>query len=288
MEAHLVPLKSMTLVAALGLGLGGCTATITQASFFPDAALAPPDAVLEAPPGYTATNQFFDLGELGKVRAVRLDNPDSETAIIYHAGNASFVDSIGISRTAASIATATGADVILYDYPGRGGTTVPATISAVTALGPAMAAQMKAAGWVGRGPVYAYGFSFGGGMAAAMVRSGGFAGLIIEGSAADYQAIGRDFVPGIARPFVKVRTGEELQQFDYFGYVVAARAPVLLLSGTKEKVVRPKRMQQFAEQLLANGVQVTLQPVPVGHGWALETAEGREALAAFMKGRGGP
>jgi len=274
--------KSATLLGCLGLALSGCTAVISQASFYPSASLAAPDAVLKVPDGYTATDAMLPLGELGAVRTVRLDNPASETAIIYSAGNGGFVDSEGTSRMAARLAEVTGADIILYDYPGRGGTTLPPTIEAATAFGPAMIDRLKAQGWIGGGPVYAYGLSFGGAMAASLARSGGFAGLIIEGSAADYQAVGRDFVPGLAKPFVKVRLDPALNAFDYQGYALAARAPVLLLSGIKDKVVRPARMREFAQMLEAGGMKVTFAPVPVGHGGALEAAEGRAAVSAFI------
>lgn len=278
----MVSFKSVMLLGAIGLSLGGCSATISQASFFPSNQLAAPDSVLKVPDGYTATNAMLALGELGSVRAVMLDNPASETAIIYSAGNGGFVDSDGTSRMAARLASVTGADIILYDYPGRGGTTLPATIDAAAAFGPAMMEALKGAGWIGRGPVYAYGLSFGGSMAASLARSGGLAGLIIEGSAADYQAVGRDFVPGLAKPFVKLRIDPALQRFDYLGYAQAARAPILLLSGTQDKVIRPARMREFAQALEAGGASVTFRAVPVGHGGALEAAEGREALAAFM------
>lgn len=275
-------LRSVLIGAMIAGGTGGCTAVITQASFFPSESLAAPEQLLTAPPGYAATSRLIDLDGIGRVRVVRLDNPGSDAAIIYSAGNGGFVDSDASSRMAASLASVTGADIILYDYPGRGGTTVPATIEAAVAFGPAMVERLRRDGWLGAGPVYAYGLSFGGSMAAAMVRGGGFAGLIIEGSAADYQAIGRDFVPGIAKPFVKVRTDEALRGFDYFGYALAGRAPILLLSGTGDKVIRPRRMREFADQLTARGAQVTLRPVPVGHGGALDSREGRDALAAFM------
>jgi pimeloyl-ACP methyl ester carboxylesterase len=264
------------------LALSGCTAVISQASFYPSASLAAPDAVLKVPDGYTATGAMLPLGDLGAMRTVRLDNPASETAIIYSAGNGGFVDSEGTSRMAARLAEVTGADIILYDYPGRGGTTLPSTIEAASAFGPAMIDSLKSQGWIGGGPVYAYGLSFGGAMAASLARSGGFAGLIIEGSAADYQAVGRDFVPGLAKPFVKVRLDPALNAFDYQGYALAARAPVLLLSGTKDKVVRPERMREFQQMLEAGGTKVTFAPVPVGHGGALEAAEGRAALSAFI------
>jgi pimeloyl-ACP methyl ester carboxylesterase len=271
------------MLGAFGLALPGCTAMVSQASFFPSARLAAPDAVLQIPQAYIATNAMLPLGDLGAVRAVRLDNPASNTAIIYSAGNGGFVDSVGTSRMAARLAEVTGADIILYDYPGRGGTTLPATIEAAAAFGPAMMERLTAQGWIGGGPAYAYGLSFGGSMAASLARSGGLAGLIIEGSAADYQAIGRDFVPGLAKPFVRLRIDPALNAFDYLGFALAARAPVLLLSGTQDKVIRPQRMQEFAEALETGGAAVTFAAVPVGHGGALESAEGRDALAAFMR-----
>ena len=279
----MISVKSAMLLATFGFSVAGCTATVTQASFFPNARLVPPDAVLKVPEGYTATDAMLALGELGAVRTVRLDNPASKSAIIYSGGNGGFVDSDGASRMAARLAEVTGADIILYDYPGRGGTTLPPTIEAAAAFGPAMIGRLKAESWIGDRPVYAYGLSFGGAMAASLARSGGLAGLIIEGSAADYQAVGRDFVPGLAKPFVKVRLDPALNAFDYEGYALAARAPVLLLSGTNDKVVRPPRMREFAQRLEAGGTKVTFAPVPVGHGGALESAEGRAALAAFLQ-----
>lgn len=283
----MISCKSAMIFAALGFSLGGCTAVVSQASFFPSASLAPPQSVLTVPDGYAATDAMLSLGDLGAVRAVRLDNPASETAIIYSAGNGGFVDSVGTSRMAAQLAEVSGADIILYDYPGRGGTTLPATIEVAAAFGPAMMDALRASGWIGRGPVYAYGLSFGGGMAASLARSGTLSGLIIEGSAADYQAVGRDFVPGLAKPFVRVRLDPALKAFDYLGYAVGPGAPILLLSGTNDKVVRPARMREFAQALEAGGARVTFQPVPVGHGGALESAEGRAALAAFMQVRAG-
>ncbi len=282
LEAEVISCKSAITVAALSLSLGGCTAVISQASFYPSASLAAPEAVLKLPEGYTATDTMLPLGELGAVRTVRLDNPASNTAIIYSAGNGGFVDSEATSRMAARLAEVTGADIVLYDYPGRGGTTLSPTIAAAAAFGPVMIDRLKAEGWIGGGPVYAYGLSFGGAMAASLARSGGLAGLIIEGSAADYQAVGRDFVPGLAKPFVKVRLDPALNAFDYQGYVLAGRAPVLLLSGANDKVVRPARMREFQQALEAGGTRVTFAPVPVGHGGALESAEGRTALAAFI------
>jgi len=58
---------------------------------------------------------------------------------------------------------------------------------------------------------------------------------------------------------------------------------VLLISGEKDSVIRPKRMREFANALKASGVTTTFVSVPGGHGAALAGSPGREALAAFVK-----
>jgi pimeloyl-ACP methyl ester carboxylesterase len=277
--------KGFILTTSLVIVLAGCTATIDQSSFFPSAKQRPPVVTLSVPLGYTATSTLIDLPQLGLVRAVFLDNPSSNATIIYSAGNGGFVDSIGTSKAAANLAAVSGSDIILYDYPGRGGTTIPATVPAAIAVGPQLVKQFKTLGWLGKGPSFAYGFSFGGGMAAAMAREGGFSGLVIEGSASDYETIGRDFVPGIAKPFVKLKVSEDLKLFDYFGYAIAAKAPILLLSSIDDQAVRQARMRSFGNQLSAQGAKVTFQSTRGGHGAALDSVEGQAALKSFLAAR---
>lgn len=265
--------------------LTGCTAIIDQSSFFPQSVQAP-QAVLQAPPGYAMQDAMLELPGLGQLHAVRLDNPASEVTIIYSGGNGSFVS--GGTEDAAALAKATGADLILYDYPGRGGTTVQPTLDASIATGPALLRALRERGWIGRGPLFAYGLSFGGSQAAAMARDGGFAGLIFEGTAADIAAVGRNFVPGIARPFVKLSVDPALRRFDYLGYAAAARAPVLLISTRKDEIVRERNMRDFAEQLKGSGLEVSFVSVPGGHGDALLQPEALQAIRDFVGRKSAP
>lgn len=275
------------MIARLGLALGllgllaGCvSANIDQSSFFPQAARTR-TTTLGVPARYVMSDALIDLPGLGAVHAVRLDNPASEAVMIYSGGNGNFVSAS--TGRAAALAQATGADLILYDYPGRGGTTVPATIDASLATGPALLAQLRQRGWIGSGPLFAYGLSFGGSQAAAMVRGGGFDGLIIEGSAADIAAVGRNFVPALARPFVKLRVDPELRRFDYLRYAVDGSAPVLLLASRDDSIVKPANMRDFADQLRARGVPVTLVTVPGAHGTATGQPAAMAALRSFVE-----
>lgn len=262
----------------VALTLGGCVAVIDQSSFFPRGGVAPA-ATLSPPTGYGQEEASIALPGLGRVRAVRLDNPASDVTLIYAGGNMSFVAKQ--TATVAALAKATGADIILYDYPGRGGTDVPATIDAAIAFGPAFVAALKARRWVA-GPLFAYGLSFGGSQAASIARTGGFDGVIIEGSAADMAAVGRNFVPALAKPFVRLRLDPDVARFDYLGYVVEAMAPVLLIASREDSIVRPDNMRDFAAQLRARGVAVTQLSVAGGHGTALRQPEALEAVGRFV------
>lgn len=261
--------------------LGGCvSANIDQSSFFPQVEQAP-TTVLSAPAGYAMSDALIDLPGLGAIHAVRLDNPASDAVIIYSGGNCNFVSAS--TGRASALAKATGADLILYDYPGRGGTTVPPTIDASLETGPALLAELRRRGWIGTGALFAYGLSFGGSQAAAMVRGGGFDGLIIEGSAADIAAVGRNFVPPLARPFVKLSVDPELRRFDYLGYAADGRAPILLLASRDDRIVKPANMRAFADQLRARGAAVTLVTVPGAHGTATGQPAAMAALRRFVE-----
>lgn len=271
-------------LAFSALALSGCTGVITQSTFFPPSAVAP-DTMLTAPAGYRLEEAMLDLPGLGAVHAVRLDNPASNTAVVYAGGNMSFV--ARQAAMAAALAGATSADLVFYDYPGRGGTSVPATVDGSIAFGPAFVQALKARGWIGAGPVFAYGLSFGGSQAAAIARAGGMSGLIIEGSAADLARVGRNFIPAIAKPFVRLRVDPDLARFDYAGYAVAARAPVLLITSEQDKVVTPANMRDFADQLRARGVSVTTVSVPGRHGTALDQPAALDAVRRFVASKGG-
>lgn len=260
--------------------LSGCTATISQDTFFPRMNQSTTQTLV-APAGTAMTDELIDLPGLGQVRVVRLDNPASDAAVIYSGGNGNFVNEQ--TGRAAALAKATGADVILYDYPGRGGTTVPPTIDAALETGPALLSALRTKGWIGAGPLYAYGLSFGGSQATAMARNGGFDGLILEGTVADVLAAGRGFVPWYAKPFVNLKLDENLLRFDTQAYALAAKAPILLISGRLDTVVRPKLMRTYADRLKAGGADVTLVSVPDAHGLGLRQPEALAAIKSFVR-----
>lgn len=58
--------------------------------------------------------------------------------------------------------------------------------------------------------------------------------------------------------------------------------PVLLIVSEGDRVVTPKNMAAFADQLAARGVKVTVVSVPGGHGGALGHDAALSAIKRFL------
>lgn len=274
-------LLNRALVLLLALLMAGCAVNVGQSSLLPN--LPQPVEQQVAPlTGYSREDRVLSLAGLGDVRVARLTRPGNTATVIYCGGNGSFIATSG--QRLNELAEVTGVDIVTFDYPGRGGTTVPKTSEALSAFGPAFVSRLRAEGWIAGNRIYAYGFSFGGASAAAIGRSGGFDGLIFEGTAANIPEVVRGMVPAIAQPFVKVRITDDLKSFDYFGYTVAAKAPVLVLAGRDDKVIKADTSRRFVEDLRAKGVSVTFIEAAGGHGQVLADERGRKAVQQFLKG----
>ena len=272
-------MRRLLLLPALAC-LSACAVNIDEASLLPT--LDAPAATMSAtaPAGYTLTETLLPVSGLGVVHAIRLDRPDSDATVIFSGGSGYFTATS--SRRLARLAEVTGADIVTYDYPGRGGTTTPRTAQALIDLGPALVQAFRQAGWIGGGPLYAHGFSFGGAQAAGMARAGGFSGLILEGTSSDIPAVARNMVPGAMRPLLRLRIDEDLQRFDYFGYAVAAKAPVLVLAGRDDEQVDEATVRAFAAKLKQSGADVSLSITPGGHSSAFHSQEAGVAVREFM------
>lgn len=264
------------------IALAGCAVTVDESSLIPDMEEPAVDVTLTTPDGYTRSDAFVPVGEFGLVHAVRLDRADSETTILFAGGSGHFTARSG--RRLARLAMLTNADIVTFVYPGRSGSTLPRTAEALVEMGPALVSYFRQSGWVGPGPVYAYGFSFGGASASNMARTGGFSGLILESTSSDIVAMGRNMVPSLARPFVRLEVDEDLAAFDYFSFAVASHAPILLLAAREDAQADLATVNAFGTRLRESGATVTLLETPGGHGDAVYSEEAGAAIRAFVAG----
>jgi surfactin synthase thioesterase subunit len=273
-------MKRKIISLAAVLFIGACAAVIDESSMLPALPAPATTEVLRAPDGYVLSEEMIDLGALGKVHAVRLDNPNTVDVVIINGGSAHFTQRA--SRGFARIAHMSGSDIIAYDYPGRGGTTLLANVDVLIAMGPELVSAFRRIGWLSNGQNYVYGFSYGGSNASNMARAGGFNGLILDSTTSDTIALGRNMAPKAVRPFVRLKIDGDLSRFDYFNYAVSARIPILLLSAEQDELATPRIMSDFARKLRAAGADVTTSTSQGGHGRAIYGDETLVALREFM------
>lgn len=273
-------LKILLALLAGAMMLTACAISVDETSLIPELEEPAADVRLATPEGYVQSEAFVPVGDLGVVRAVRLDRLDTDTVVLFAGGSGYFT--ARASRRLARLAELTRADVITFDYPGRAGTTLPITTEALVEMGPALVAHFRNEGWIGAGRVYAYGFSFGGASASNLARTGGFSGLILESTSSDIVAMGRNMIPAIARPLVRLEVDEDLSAFDYFGFAVEARAPILLLAAQEDAQADLATVNAFAARLSAAGAEVVVIETPGRHGDAIYSEEAATAIGTFI------
>lgn len=273
-------LRSNFALLAVVMLLTACAVRVNETSLIPDLEEPYADVVLATPAGYVQSEALVPVGALGVVRAVRLDRRDTDTVVLFAGGSGHFTAKA--SKRLARLAELTQADIITFDYPGRSGTTLPTTTEALIEMGPALVAYFRSAGWIGAGRVYAFGYSFGGASASNFARTGGFSGLILESTSSDIAAMGRNMIPAIARPLVRLEVDPDLAAFDYLGFAVQARTPVLLLAARKDTQADLATIKSFGSRLNGAGAAVVVVETPGRHGDAIYSAEAAAAIGALM------
>lgn len=99
-------------MGALAPGVAACTTVVDQDSFAPQPRAAPAGELV-VPSGYSASAAMIPLPGLGDVLVVRLVHPAAEATILASGGNGHFVNTS--SRRLGALASATGANLIVYD-----------------------------------------------------------------------------------------------------------------------------------------------------------------------------
>lgn len=297
-------------LALAGLALAGCTVKVDEALLMPPppamsggtmpAGAMPSMAVLPeilaaVPPEGTALENGAVLkvhsvraGRLGAVQVVQIDRADAAATLIVSGGLGWFAGSDPVARMSA-LAAASGADLLVFERPDADGEHIWPTVKALERDGPRLVAAMRAAGLV-EGPLIAHGFSLGGAKAVALASGRGkkgardqVDGVIIETAAPAMGRLGADMLPGMLKPFVKLRLEDEMKPGNWREGLRRAGVPVLVLAGGADRIATPALMGDFARALVRDRVPVSYVSVAAAHAAASETAGGADAVRDFVQ-----
>jgi pimeloyl-ACP methyl ester carboxylesterase len=259
------------------LPAGSCAVSVDARRLAPQPQARPVSAALAPPPGYRGGIDRVSIVGVGAVEVAYLHRREARGLLIYSGGRGFRLERA--SARAARLAELTGANLLLYNYPGRGaseGVSDAATLAALAKGLRALPAVHDA------GPVLIYGFSFGGLMAALLAAAGPTDGVVIEASSDAADAVAERLLPLPLRWALDVNvTGESLP---YAERLVGADAPILVLAGGRDAVAPPPIACAFAQKLARMGGDVRFAAAPgAAHGKALYTEEGGAALRRFTE-----
>lgn len=243
-------------IACAAIALSGCVHVRISA----ESMLKPddPPAAAKLAPGYALEESTITRN--GRTVGVSYAHRPGNRVVILFCGG----DSFRRSREGGSVLTALArqADVVLFDYPGYGGSTGHA--EAATLLDNARAA----AGYLAmRAPAAVqvrvlYGFSLGGVIAAQLAGEQPFDGLVLESTAPDISSWAHSQVPWFAKPFVRIELDPALARIDNVAALRSFAGRILILAGGNDTRSPPALSRTFALRLQKERRTVELKVFP--------------------------
>lgn len=203
---------------------------------------------------------------------------DQDRAVVYFGGN-----DFRLRRHADRLRPGfpAGMAVIMFDYPGRGGTTGDPGPDCFIKAGESVARWMAANH---AGPLALHGFSFGGFMASEVSRTVPTDLVVLEATAVSAQDWARGRA-GAAGSVIPVRMPEALREYDNARALERSQARIWIVVGVDDRTAGVAQSEALFERLHAAGRNVSLAKYPGGHGAAFASPEARAEYAAQFAGR---
>lgn len=165
------------------------------------------------------------------------------------------------------------ADVLMFDYPGYGESTGRANAESLRSANQTLAEYVDSKLGTRR-PLILWGHSLGGFVCADMVdRLASVDGIILEATATNAEDVSKAVIPWYAKLFVRARTAESLDAYDMVETLKTERAPILILSATKDKTLPVELSRKLSEGLKTAGRDVTYVEFPDANHISIPTQE---------------
>jgi fermentation-respiration switch protein FrsA (DUF1100 family) len=274
-------LPAVTLLVLL---LGGCvTMRVSDNTWFHPGPV-PADSIARALPlanGATLQEMRFRASDSTWLHAVLVRTPRARATVLYFGG-----DNFRIAANGPALARAAsmmGVNAMLVDYRGYGSSEGTPTLPAVKQDGLDAFDHLRRLPGMDAMPIVVHGFSMGSFIAAHVATERPAAALVLESTATTVRDWARGFVPGYAKPFVRVRMSDQLAAESNLARVQRYRGPLLLIVGENDRVTRPAMSRELYSRSATPTAQRELIVVPAaGHGDALNDQTAATRYAAFI------
>lgn len=262
---------------ALALAPGGCVNVNVALPNLMSADRSPRTAVLAQ--GYTVQELIIHRDDR-LVGVTYAHHPQSRFVILFCGGN-TFHRSIEGGEALETLAH--DADVVLFDYPGYGDSSGPATPDLV--LGDALAVYdyvMAMESSAGRKRVV-YGFSLGGMVAAQLAGQRAVDGLVLEATAPDVEAWVQSQIPWYAKPIVRARIDPSLASINTFAALRSFGGEVLVMSSPTDERAPESLSVGMDREFRRMGLHTTfVQFADAAHGAIPRSPEYGAVLTEFL------
>ncbi|MDQ2667205.1 MAG: lysophospholipase [Gemmatimonadota bacterium] len=248
--------RSCLLGVVLGAGLGCYHLRIDESYWLrsrPGPSVDSARMLASLPDGYSFSRITVPLDDSTQLAGIVVTREAARATIVYFGGD-DFIVALKGPATLRALTMAP-VNVVLVDYPGAGGSsghpTLSATERAATAAYDWAAAQPELA----RPGVVVYGHSLGSFMAAAVADVRPVRGLVLQGSATNptdwahhmFRPANLKWWARLAYPFIRISIAPELARQDNAARLRRYRGPLLILSGTADKVAAPAMSRALAD-----------------------------------------
>jgi uncharacterized protein len=178
-------------------------------------------------------------------------------------------------------------DVVLFDYPGYGDTSGPASVTTILETATAVYDHIRTLPSVAGKKRLLYGFSLGGLVAAQLARERPFDGLILEATSPSVEHWARSQIPLLLKPWIRVSLESQLQGIDSVEALAHYSAPILILASRADRRVNAALSINLAERLRAAQRRVTLAVLEnEPHGGILQSAEFKPHFSRLLQRAG--
>lgn len=236
-----------------------------------------------AAPDYRMTEHRIIASDGAALNGIYLVQPGATQTVIFFGGNGFVLEKA--ARTAA-IFYGFGVNLMMVDTRGYGnsaaGNDAP-TIAALMSDGEAIFDYVKALPVAADQQVIVHGHSMGSFIAGHVAATRPVDAAILQSSATTTDEFAHSIIPGLMKPFVKVKISENLQGQGNLQNMAAITAPLLIIVGAKDKQTAAFMSEKLYAASPLPAERKTLAIIKgAGHGDIFNFPDGVIAYRAFL------